>query len=165
MAAAATGVVVFSSSSLTAAWTDATEKEAAEEDSAAAAAEADPSSLIARFEALAAALAAALAGAERSNLLRSSAPETGSRGRELIFAIRSFDLAADCVDSAERIRCSPSPVAVAVRKSVGAEAEKTRASRDCGVPTTWYQSCWTESAAFEVPVSPPAPSGGGSYLL
>ena len=97
---------------------------------------------------------------DESYLLRSSAPVTGSLGSVEILAISSLDLAADCVDSSDRIRCSPSPVAVAVRKSVGAEAEKTLASADCGVPTTWYHSCWTESAALEVPDSPPTPEGG-----
>lgn len=104
------------SSSLSAACTDATETE----------------------EALEAEEAAAAAALLKSYLLRSSAPVAGSRGSALILAINNLDLDADCVDSAERIRCSPSPVAVAVRKSVGACAEKTRASRDCGVPTTWY---------------------------
>ena len=143
-----------SSSALSAAWTDATETEEEAEE-----AEVVPS-FIASF-AFEAAAAFALADCpERSYLLRSSAPVAGSLGSALILATSSLDLDADCVDSAERIRCSPSPVAVAVRKSVGADAEKTRASCACGVPTTWYHSCWTESAAFEVPDSPPTPVGG-----
>lgn len=125
-------------SSLSAAWIDATEtEEEYEEEEAEEEEEPSPLSFIVSlaFAPPAAAIAAsralaAFAGADRSNLLRSSAPETGSRGSVLIFAIRSLDFEADCVDSAERIRCSPSPVAVAVRKSVGAAAEKTRASCD-----------------------------------